>query len=853
MTRRAFVCAGVMAAVIFTVPSHGQIILDGPNVAATVGLDGHTYGSANVSLSWQGGSVQTSLGTGDQDFSIRVEPGRTLSVSVNMFSFQAATNANVYHTFYNVTGPAATATSPLQLDLTRNAGRIVGRVAVTGGSVGRVNLSAYKQVSSNEYQQGNATATVAPFDAILPFGAVPGVTVQGSAVLFASAGCEVPVSLPARLVDVTAGTDVVANWTFDLTAEQCNQGSIQGQVVINGLGGQNADAVVQQRVVQASGPVGRSQNTDASGGFVFGSLPPGTYYVSNTNYLAAPYGNFGTSSLPTTVTAGASTVRDFVHDLGTAHLAVQPRGAWGLDDVQTLWTSWSSVDASGNYLGFAGDSATLPTGNVDLATAAGRLRLDYYYAYFFTNDGTRYSYQYFYDQIWNGPREVEGTVVLGQRHDLGLFEPETSEAEIVVQLANPSVGLAALQLNGSQAVRDSAGAQVGQRWTSISNYPIGTPQNSVRLLVRGRPGSYQMSASAQGTDGATYSKQFELILGAPQNTPPGTDVVMPITIEDPTGTTSGSITFGNVLTPGETTVSVSETGPNPRDGFAVLGAGVRMFFDIRTTATFDAAAGATVCLTYDDTGLNSHQEASLRLEHYACRAGSSCGWENIMSAGYPDTASNTICGVTDSFSIFAIMRPLDADGDGVADASDNCPAVANADQADFDADGLGDLCDSDLDGDGIEDSRDTCPTTPNVNQIDTDGDGIGDACDPDVDGDVIPNADDNCPANANANQSDFDGDGVGDVCDPDDDNDGVADGSDACAGTATGATIEVNGCSSPQSLQLACPATASYRNHGQYVQCVAHEAERQAAAALITLQEKDAIVAAAAKSEIGKK
>lgn len=36
----------------------------------------------------------------------------------------------------------------------------------------------------------------------------------------------------------------------------------------------------------------------------------------------------------------------------------------------------------------------------------------------------------------------------------------------------------------------------------------------------------------------------------------------------------------------------------------------------------------------------------------------------------------------------------DADGDGVPDASDNCPAVANADQADADNDGLGNACDS---------------------------------------------------------------------------------------------------------------------------------------------------------------
>lgn len=38
-------------------------------------------------------------------------------------------------------------------------------------------------------------------------------------------------------------------------------------------------------------------------------------------------------------------------------------------------------------------------------------------------------------------------------------------------------------------------------------------------------------------------------------------------------------------------------------------------------------------------------------------------------------------------------RP-DTDGDGVADASDNCPSVSNADQADADGDGVGNACDT---------------------------------------------------------------------------------------------------------------------------------------------------------------
>jgi hypothetical protein len=54
----------------------------------------------------------------------------------------------------------------------------------------------------------------------------------------------------------------------------------------------------------------------------------------------------------------------------------------------------------------------------------------------------------------------------------------------------------------------------------------------------------------------------------------------------------------------------------------------------------------------------------------------------------------------------------DQDGDGVPDGSDNCPAVANPDQADLDHDGLGDACDSDRDGDGVPNTSDGCPDVP---------------------------------------------------------------------------------------------------------------------------------------------
>lgn len=88
----------------------------------------------------------------------------------------------------------------------------------------------------------------------------------------------------------------------------------------------------------------------------------------------------------------------------------------------------------------------------------------------------------------------------------------------------------------------------------------------------------------------------------------------------------------------------------------------------------------------------------------------------------------------------SVSQPVDSDGDGVADNADNCPAQSNADQADNDNDGIGNVCDStpdgvaDSDGDGIADDNDNCPNSANANQADNDGDGIGNVCDSTPDG-----------------------------------------------------------------------------------------------------------------------
>ncbi|HET8944015.1 MAG TPA: thrombospondin type 3 repeat-containing protein [Dehalococcoidia bacterium] len=177
----------------------------------------------------------------------------------------------------------------------------------------------------------------------------------------------------------------------------------------------------------------------------------------------------------------------------------------------------------------------------------------------------------------------------------------------------------------------------------------------------------------------------------------------------------------------------------------------------------NSALGRTFVLTgtAPTHTISAYDQATFTLVGSIQVSGVSMGARNLIRWGDDGLAFTTYGGQVVIIRTCLARVDYGADCDNVAQASDNCPQVANPGQGDDDSDGPGDACDNcpqtanagqeDGDGDNTGDACDVCPSIYDPGQADTDADGVGDACD-------------NCPGTPNSGQADSDGDGAGDAC-----------------------------------------------------------------------------------------
>lgn len=152
------------------------------------------------------------------------------------------------------------------------------------------------------------------------------------------------------------------------------------------------------------------------------------------------------------------------------------------------------------------------------------------------------------------------------------------------------------------------------------------------------------------------------------------------------------------------------------------------------------------------------------------------------------------CGLVVSNDAVFTIGPRDSDGDGIPDATDNCPLIANPTQSNADGDSAGDACDGcpsdpnktmpgfcgcglpegDTDMDGTPDCTDGCPSDPNKTVPGLCGCGVADT---DTDSDSTPDCQDDCPLDPLKTAPGVCGCGIPDT---DTDNDGTPDCEDGC-------------------------------------------------------------------------
>lgn len=167
----------------------------------------------------------------------------------------------------------------------------------------------------------------------------------------------------------------------------------------------------------------------------------------------------------------------------------------------------------------------------------------------------------------------------------------------------------------------------------------------------------------------------------------------------------------------------------------------------------DAGTYRASLLVVDSQGTTSLGFGNVTLDRRDCQSNRE---ESLEQGPAPDAPRDG----TD-----AAIAGADSDSDGVVDADDLCPSVADPAQGNLDRDAKGDACDPDMDGDKVLDMSDGCRAHPDPQQHDMDHDGAGDVCDDDRDGDLVGNLTDVCPLVADG-QADADQDGTGDACEP---------------------------------------------------------------------------------------
>jgi hypothetical protein len=218
-------------------------------------------------------------------------------------------------------------------------------------------------------------------------------------------------------------------------------------------------------------------------------------------------------------------------------------------------------------------------------------------------------------------------------------EPEP-DLPVVTNLTVDCDGLVTFDLESSEPVTLDVWFFIpasAPGYRDIAQITASTGPQQVQLTPRSNGALEWYASVLMGDDELAYAS----VQGCPfrlPNTMPGVDVVVEVG--------GGTITFDEVLEVGDTTVTELDPGEAPAlpaefDGYQVI------LLDITTSAQF--AGSAQICLPADADA------ADVRLLHYENGA-----WVDITTSA----GNGQVCGVTSSFSPFAIVSRSGQNPDG---------------------------------------------------------------------------------------------------------------------------------------------------------------------------------------------
>ncbi|WP_419212558.1 gliding motility-associated C-terminal domain-containing protein [Maribacter sp. X9] len=363
-----------------------------------------------------------------------------------------------------------------------------------------------------------------------------------------------------------------------------------------------------------------------------------------------------------------------------------------------------------------------------------------------------------------------------------LIAQVATKAELTGTPTNANVGVHNVALTLSDGI-DNVPYNFQITVQAINNAPtdITLDTNSINQSATGVDSTVGTLSSTDADSGNSHT--YSLVAGT------GDDDIASFNID------ASSLRTNNALSPGSYSVRI-----NTNDG-------TDDFSKAFTVTVIDDTAPDGYTVTIDQDPIDSSNQTTIGFTFAGAEIGATYNYSFSSDNGVTTvTGSGTITSATDQITAIDLSgladglitlivtltdssanvgtpvqdsatKDIDQDNDGISDANDNCPSIANADQLDTDNDGDGDECDTDDDNDGTPDSEDDFPLNPNED-TDTDGDGTGDNTDMDDDNDGIPDSEDDFPLGEDA-AIDTDGDGIRDVDDDDDDNDGIPDSEDA--------------------------------------------------------------------------